>query len=87
MKRRSVILGLGALVTACSPVRQETAVSRPAGVETFASIGDVMIRIDARENLPNAFGKADIFGRTRDRGFSDLRFMGIAPTGKLYLAC
>ena len=40
-----------------------------------------MVRIDAQESMPNAFGKADIFGRTRDRGFSELRFKGIAPSG------
>jgi hypothetical protein len=81
MQRRIFVAGLGAFLFGCSPIRQETAVSRPAGVESFASIGDVMVRIDASESLPNAFGKADIFGRTRDRGFSELRFMGLAPNG------
>ena len=34
-----------------------------------------MLRLDLREDLPNAFGRADIYGRTRDRGFSELRYM------------
>ncbi|MBI1188786.1 MAG: hypothetical protein GC206_15885 [Alphaproteobacteria bacterium] len=70
-----------AILAACATVEQESRASRPANVETFSSIGDVMLRVDVREDLPNAFGRADAFGRTRDRGFSDLRFMGLAADG------
>lgn len=66
---------------ACATVEQEGRSSRPANVETFTSVGDVMLRVDVREDLPNAFGRADAFGRTRDRGFSDIRFMGLTADG------
>jgi hypothetical protein len=40
-----------------------------------------MLKVEVRESLPNAFGGADIFGRTRDVGFSELRYMGLDPSG------
>jgi len=51
--------------------------SKPSGSQSYASVGDVIIRADATESLPNAFGKADILGRTRETGFSELRYMGL----------
>lgn len=62
-------------------MESKTRVDRPLATELFVSVGDVMLKVEVRESLPNAFGGADIFGRTRDRGFSDLRYMGIDPTG------
>lgn len=46
-------------------------------------MGDVVLRLDLKENLPNAFGRADIYGRKRDRGFSELRYMGMDTAGGL----
>jgi hypothetical protein len=50
---------------------------KASGTRSYASVGDVMLRTDAKESLPNAFGSADVFGRTRDRGFSEIRYMGL----------
>ena len=46
------------------------------------SIGDVLLKVTLCESLPNAFGKADIFGRKRDRGFVEIRYMGLANDGR-----
>lgn len=64
-------------VAACATVEQHARVSRPINAEAFASVGDVVVRVEVSENLPNAFGRSDIFGRTRERGFSEVRFMGL----------
>ena len=33
------------------------------------------------DDLPKVFGRADLFGRTRDRGFSEVRYMGLNASG------
>lgn len=68
---------LAALLSACAPVAQTSVSSRTLGTQAYSSVGDIMFRADAKESLPNAFGRADLFGRTRDRGFSELRYMGL----------
>ena len=77
--RWAFLLGLIS-IAACAPVEMQERASRPTG-EGFASVGDVVIRVELRDNLPNVFGRADIYGRTRDRGFAELRYLGIAPNG------
>lgn len=71
-----IVASLGA----CAPIEMQQQASRPPG-EAFASVGDVVLRVDLRDNLPNAFGRADIYGRTRERGFVELRYLGLAPNG------
>lgn len=53
------------------------------GVALEAYIGGQVFKITRTSPLPNAFGKADIFGRTVDRGSVELRYQGQAPDGKL----
>ncbi len=70
------------LTAACASVEQHGVVNRPINAEAFASVGDIVLRVDVQENLPNLFGRADIYGRKRDRGFSEVRFMGLSPNGR-----
>lgn len=65
------------IITACAPVSQTSSLNKVSGERSYASVGDVLLRVNAQESLPNAFGKADIFGRTRESGFSELRYMGL----------
>lgn len=69
-------------IAGCAPVSQSVMTAKPIGVQSYASVGDVIARFEIKENLPNAFGGADIFGRTRDRGFSELRYMGLDQSGR-----
>ncbi len=51
----------------------------PADAETAKfGLGDVVYRKELKEPLPNAFGKADIFGRKRTAGFIEVRYVGFA---------
>ena len=50
--------------------------------ETYSSVGDVLLKVTLKDSLPNAFGKADIFGRKRDRGVIEIRFMGMTTDGR-----
>jgi hypothetical protein len=70
-----------ALLASCGSIQQQEIANRPTGAETFASVGDIMLHVDVTENLPNVFGDADIWGRKRNRGFSEIRYMGLTPQG------
>jgi hypothetical protein len=75
-----------ALLAVLSPTpaaaKEFTYIDRPENKETFVSVGDVLVKVRLRESLPNAFGGADIFGRKRDRGFIEIRYMGLAEDGR-----
>jgi hypothetical protein len=69
---------LSALALAgCGAVQQQTKISTPVGQSVTAGVGDVVLRSEGRESMPNAFGGADIFGRTRPTGFSTVQFGGM----------
>ena len=64
---------------ACAPVEQQTPeLGRPLapGKALIAGVGDVVLDLRLKESLPNAFGKADIFGRTREAGRVVVRYVG-----------
>lgn len=62
--------------------KEKTEINQPLGEVVYTSVGDRMVRVTIQEPLPNAFGGSDIFGRKRERGFVELRFMGIAEDGR-----
>lgn len=43
----------------------------------MAGIGDTVLDVKLTQSLPNAFGKADVFGRTRDAGRVTVRLVGL----------
>lgn len=74
--RKLFLLGLLPLVS-CSPIQQQTQLSTPLSQSLVAGVGDVVFRAEGRENMPNAFGASDIFGRTRSTGFTTIQYGGI----------
>jgi hypothetical protein len=66
-------------LTACAPVEQrkpELGRRVSADAPLIAGVGDTVLDLKLRESLPNVFGKADIFGRTRDTGRVVVRYIG-----------
>ena len=53
----------------------QPAALQPGGL--VAGIGDIVLRVETSEALPNVFGKPDIFGRTRPTGVDILQFAGL----------
>ena len=78
--RVSLSLVLLLLSVACAPVREQTRATTPPG-ESVVSLGDQMVRIDRAENLPNLFGRSDMLGRTRAKGYVELRYFGMDRDG------
>src|SRR5215208_4670230 len=77
---RAICLALAIAVVGCAPVQMRSQPDRPAA-ESFVSTGDIVVRVQRADDLPNAFGRADLFGRTRDRGFTEVRYMGLNSAG------
>lgn len=77
MNKIAAILTAGALVAGCGVIQEQSRISTPVGQRLTAGVGDVMLRSESRENMPNAFGGADMFGRTRPTGISTVQFGGM----------
>ena len=85
MKRRIILLVAAALIAGCATIKHASNTEQPIGQQTIAGVGDVVLRVNKQRNLENAFGKADIFGRKTNEGFSELRFAGVEKTGEVVL--
>jgi len=74
---RLVILISGIALTACAPVVTKTSLTTPASSSTLtAGPGDVVMSFQSKKALPNALGKADLFGRTTNAGGTTVRYVG-----------
>jgi len=58
MNIRAVVL-LSVVLASCASIEQQTLVSTPLSQSLTAGVGDVILRAEGRESMPN------IFGRTR----------------------
>lgn len=66
-----------ATLAACSPVETKTSLVTPVSAQTLsAGPGDVVLDFKSKRSLPNAFGKADLFGRTTNAGRTTVRYIG-----------
>jgi hypothetical protein len=74
----SAFLALSGLV-ACGEIKQTSSINTSGtriGNEILATRGDAVIEVVNKESMPNAFGAADIFGRTRATGTTSLIYVG-----------
>jgi hypothetical protein len=64
-------------LAACSAIERKTelALSASPGQTMAAGPGDTVLDFKVTKSLPNAFGKADIFGRTADAGRIVVRYI------------
>jgi hypothetical protein len=76
-------LTLSFFMLSCSQVQRYENVSKPTGVRQTVSLGSELYRINKTRDLPNAFGKADVWGGEINEGYSELRFMGLTEQGKI----
>lgn len=78
MGKFAAIFALSALLalSACGDIQQQAKVVTSTGKPQMAGVGDTVLDIRLTESLPNVFGKADAFGRTRDAGRVIVRYTG-----------
>jgi len=80
-----LLLGLGFLVatSACATAQNHSTLQQPTGTRLSATVGGSVFRIERTKDLPNAFGKADLFGGKVDAGYFELRFTGVEEDGRV----
>jgi hypothetical protein len=73
-------------LVACSTIQTYRSLDQTAGQQLTASVGGTIFRLNRSSDLPNAFGKADLYGGKVDRGYAELKFLGVNDKGELLLA-
>lgn len=58
---------------------------QPSNITISTNVGGAMVKVILKEDLPNYFGRADIFGGKIEKGYKMLTFMGLDQNGKIKL--
>lgn len=69
----------------CAQIESYRTFDQPTGEQLSAPIGGVMLKIRKTRDLPNVFGRADIWGGKVDEGFTELRYLGMSEDGTISL--
>ncbi|MEG3111240.1 hypothetical protein SC127_10940 [Pantoea sp. T14] len=73
-------------LSGCSSIKNYESLEQPTNTPLKTYVGGEVFKTDKSSDLPNAFGHADVFGGKVDRGFSELRYLGIQQNGYLGFA-
>ena len=84
MNRIAIVL-LAGLLVGCAPITKYQMPEQALNVALRAGPGDVVVRVSKARDLENAFGRADLYGRKTNEGFSELRFVGLDRDGAVLL--
>jgi hypothetical protein len=83
MKNRFIVAATLALA-GCAPIQHtETLATGPSS--GYAGPGDLVARVEKQRDLENIAGRADIWGRKTNEGFTELRFGGTDGQGQAIL--
>ena len=78
------VICLALSIAACGSIKESARVSAPENKELVAGVGDQVLTVELQESLPNIFGKADIFGRTRAKGRIVITYAGMRDGKALF---
>jgi hypothetical protein len=73
---RALALATSVLVAACGTIQHYQTPAQPLGKLLAVGIGDVVLRINKSKDLTNIAGKADLWGRRSDLGYTEVRYLG-----------
>ena len=86
MKRlRMFVLALAPVVAMAQDLPMTEKLIQTVDAPLEAHIGGQVFKVTRASPLPNLFGKADLFGRTVDRGSVELRYQGQTTDGKVVM--
>ena len=81
---RLVFLTLVLALAGCgATIQTHERLTHDTGRELSTHVGGQVLRVQRTQDLPNAFGKADVFGGKVNRGYTELRYQGITPDSRL----
>jgi len=70
-------------VSGCAQVQQRQQLAEPVNVVMRTPVGGAIATVVKDRDLPNVFGRADIYGRTVDAGFTRLVYRGRGSDGSV----
>lgn len=73
----SLLVMVVVLTAGCATIRLHRQVEQPLGSQLTAGVGGTLFRLNKVGDLPNAFGGRDIWGGKVDRGFAEMKLIGI----------
>ena len=76
MKKISILLFSIFILNGCKEIETKSLVISNLNARNIVGIGDVVYSAEKRKSLPNAFGKADLFGRTTAAGKTTVVYSG-----------
>ena len=77
---RAIAIAISAiLISGCigTKIRHTSTLLQHSNEILISGVGDVVLQISKKKSLPNAFGKADIFGRTTPTGMVVVQYAGV----------
>ena len=77
MKIHCVLIVMVLILSGCGEIKDSTRLSQDTDRQLVAGVGGAVIEVETRESLPNVFGKASIFGRTRPTGRVFVTYLGV----------
>lgn len=84
--KRLFALAIALSLVACGTISTYRKLDQPAGQQLTASVGGTVFRLNRTSDLPNAFGKADLYGGKVDCGYAELKFLGVNDRGEVLLS-
>ncbi len=78
-----VYLVVAFFLIGCTTIQTYERLQQSTGSDLSTYIGGSVFKLDRTSDLPNAFGKADVFGGKVNRGFTEVRYQGLTQNGKL----
>ena len=79
VNRIILVVACASLLSGCvgNPIKSYDNLTQNTASELNTHIGGQVFKVDRSTDLPNAFGKADIFGGKVNKGYSELRYQGV----------
>jgi len=62
---------------ACGTIRSHRSLEQPLGPQLTTGIGGIVFRLNKQGDLPNAYGGRDIWGGKVDKGFAEMKLVGV----------
>ena len=75
-----------ATLISCATIQSYRNLEQPVSKTLNTSIGGTIFRLNRSADLPNVFGKADLYGGKVDKGYAELKFLGFSDKGELVLS-
>ena len=79
------IAGTAAILAGCGTIENHEQLSQPTGKDLETYVGGLIFKVNRSRDLPNAFGRADLFGGKVFAGYTELRYQGVTDDGRVIL--